>query len=445
MGVFSGKSLLFSGITDRGGDMKFSIEPGCRGGIAFAFFLLCLGCGEEETQAPLSRPIRAIRIGDEEAFSGRTFPGTAEAVEAVDLSFRVGGPLVSFPGKELGKQVNKGDVLAEIDTRDFQLRLRDTEAALAKAESELQGMRKARPEEIEKLKAELERAEAAAQYARVEYERFLKLKGTIAASASEVELAEARSRLADADAAAAKESLRIGEVGARPEDIKAKESQIKSLEAAVQKANDDLTDTKLVAPFSGSISASYVDNFQVVQPKEPIVRLVNTSELEIRVDIPENLIALVPTVQETFVTIQAFPDLKIPAQIAEIGTEASPTTRTYPVKLRFKPPEGKAIRAGMTGIVTGRGDPAKVISAPGHVVPTAAVFDREGKRMVWVYDPTSKTVQSREITVLGTTPFGINVSGVEVGEWVVNAGVHYLDENQTVRLLTETAEEGGQT
>jgi hypothetical protein len=79
------------------------------------------------------------------------------------------------------------------------------------------------------------------------------------------------------------------------------------------------------------------------------------------------------------------------------------------------------------------------------VIPTAAIFDREGKRMVWVYDPTSKTVQSREITVLGTTPFGINVSGVEVGEWVVNAGVHYLDENQTVRLLTETSEEGGQT
>jgi multidrug efflux pump subunit AcrA (membrane-fusion protein) len=425
--------------------VKFSSTSLSRAWVALAFSLLCAGCGEEETQEPLSRPIRAIRIGDEEAFTGRTFPGTAEAVEAVDLSFRVGGPLVNFPGKELGKQVNKGDLLAEIDTRDFQLRLLDTQAALAKAESELEGMRKARPEEIEKLKAELERAEAAAQFARVEYERFLSLKGTVAASKSEVELAEARSRLADADVAAARESLRIGEEGARPEDIKAKESQIKSLEAAVQKANDDLTDTKLTAPFSGSVSAAYVDNFQVVQPKESIVRLVNTSELEIRVDIPENLIALIPTVQETFVTIQAFPDLKIPARIAEIGTEASPTTRTYPVKLRFTPPEGVGIRAGMTGIVSGRGDPAKVISSPGHVIPTAAIFDREGKRMVWVYDPTSKTVQSREVNVLGTTPFGINVSGVEVGEWVVNAGVHYLDENQTVRLLTEAPEEGGQT
>jgi multidrug efflux pump subunit AcrA (membrane-fusion protein) len=421
--------------------MKFLTETVGRGWIAIAFAAMCMGCGEEETQAPIVRPIRAIRIGDEEAFSGRTFHGTAEAVEAVALSFRVGGPLVTFPGKELGKQVAKDELLAEIDARDFQVKLRDTEAALAKANSELQGMRKARPEEIEKLKAELERAEAAAEFARVEYERFLKLKGTPAASASETQLAEARSKLADADVILAKESLRIGEEGARPEDIQAKENEIKSLEAAVQKSNDELTDTKLAAPFAGSIAAAYVDNFEVVQPKQPIVRLVNTSELEIRVDIPENLIALVPNVKETFVTMQAYPDLKIPARIAEIGTEASATTRTYPVKLRFTPPEGVDIRAGMTGVVSGRGDPSAVISSQGHVVPAAAVFDRGDKRLVWIYDPSAKAVRSREVTVLGTTPFGFNISGVEAGEWVVNAGAHYLEEDQTVRLITEAAQE----
>jgi multidrug efflux pump subunit AcrA (membrane-fusion protein) len=423
--------------------MKFLTRIVCNW-LTPAFAVMCLGCGEEEAQEQVERPVRAIRIGDEQAFSGRTFPGTAEAVEAVDLSFRVAGPLVSFPGKELGKQVAKGDVLAEIDARDFQVKLRDVEAALAKSNSELEAMRKARPEEIEKLKAELERAEAAAQFARVEYERFLSLKGTVAASKSEIELAEARSRLADADVVRAKESLRIGEEGARPEDIRAKESEIESLQAAVQKANDELTDTKLTAPFNGSISASYVDNFEVVQPKQPIVRLVNASELEIRVDVPENLIALVPKVKETFVTIQAYPDLKIPTRIAEIGTEASPTTRTYPVKLRFTPPEGVDIRAGMTGVVSGRGDPSAVISSEGHVVPTAAVFDRGEKRLVWIYDPSAKAVRSREVTVLGTTPFGINVSGVEAGEWVVNAGVHYLEEDQPVRLLHQTPEEGAE-
>jgi hypothetical protein len=78
------------------------------------------------------------------------------------------------------------------------------------------------------------------------------------------------------------------------------------------------------------------------------------------------------------------------------------------------------------------------------VVPTAAVFDRGEKRLVWIYDPSAKAVRSREVTVLGTTPFGINVSGVEAGEWVVNAGVHYLEEDQPVRLLHQTPEEGAE-
>jgi multidrug efflux pump subunit AcrA (membrane-fusion protein) len=403
---------------------------------------LGLGCREEDQAAPTIRPIRAMRIGDVPALTGRTFPGTAEAVEAVDLSFRVGGPLSAFPAKELGKKVSKGDLLAQIDTRDFEVRLSDAQAALAKAKSELDAMRKARPEEIEQLKAALARAEAAAQFARAEYNRFLTLRETKAASPSEIQLAEAKAKLSDAEVISAKEALRIGEEGARPEEIKAKESQIDSLQAAVQTAQDELSDTQLTAPFDGSVSAAYVNNFEVVQPKQRIVRLVNTSELEIRVDIPENLIALVPKVTEPFVVIQSYPDVKIPARIAEVGTEASATTRTYPVKLRFTPPEGVDVRPGMTGTVGGSGAAAAQSDSPGHVVPAAAVFNRDQKRMVWVYDPAAKAVKAREVTVLGTTPFGVNVSGVEPGEWVVTAGVHYLDENQTVHLPADKEGDG---
>jgi RND family efflux transporter MFP subunit len=305
-------------------------------------------------------------------------------------------------------------------------------------------MRKARPEEIEQLKAALARAEAAAQFARAEYNRFLTLRETKAASPSEIQLAEAKAKLSDAEVLSAKEALRIGEEGARPEDIKAKEAQIASLQAAVQTVQDELSDTQLAAPFDGSISAAYVDNFEVVQPKQRIVRLVNTSELEIRVDIPENLISLAPKVTEAFVVIQSYPDVQIPARIAEIGTEASPTTRTYPVKLRFTPPAGVDVRPGMTGTVRGRGDPAAASSSPGHVVPAAAVFDQGEKRSVWIYDPATKVVQSREVSVLGTTPFGLNVTGVEPGEWVVTAGVHYLEESQAVRLLSDEPEGDGE-
>lgn len=394
----------------------------------------CLGCSEEGAEQQIIRPVRALQIGDAPAFTGRTFPGTTAAVNAVDLSFRVSGPLVAFPGNELGKRVKKGDLLAQIDPRDFEIQRRDAQAALEKARSELDAMRKARPEEIEQMKAEVDRAIASAEYAKAEYDRNAILVQTKAVTPSELELSQAKLKLAEAEVVQAKEALRIGEEGARPEDIRGKQSQIDSLAAAVQKAQDALQDAKLLAPFDGSISAAYVDNFEVVQAKQPVVRMVNASELEVKVDVPENLIALASRVTEAVVTFPAFPGVEVSARLTEIGAEPAATTRTYPVKVRFTPPAGLDVRAGMTANVRARGEDAIEPASPGHVLPATAVFDRQDKRLVWIYDAKAQVVRARPVTVLGTTPFGVNVTGVEPGEWVVTAGVHYLEENQPVRL-----------
>jgi multidrug resistance efflux pump len=377
-----------------------------------------------------------MSIDDAPALLRRSFSGTTAAVNAVDLSFRVGGPLVAFPANQLGQLVSRGDLLAQIDARDFEVRLRDTRAALSQAKSQLDSLRMARPEDIEKLKADVARAKAAAEYAQAEFRRNQTLVESRVVSRSEFELSQSRAKLAEAELVQAKESLQIGEQGARPEDIRAKEAQIESLQAAVEGAEDELTDTQLLAPFDGSISAAYVENFEVVQPNQRIVRLVNSSELEIRVDIPENLIALVPRVTEAFVTIQAFPDQEIPASVSEIGTEPSPITRTYPVKLRFTPPPGLDVRPGMTGTVRGRDESRAVDQNGGHVVPATAVFSRDGTQLVWLYDPQTKQVRSHGVQVLGTTPYGLSIKGVSVGQWVVTAGVHFLEENQLVQLLT---------
>ena len=399
------------------------------------------GCREEIVEPLPPRPVRAIQIADSPALTSRTFPGTAEAVDAVELSFRVSGPLIAFPANELGKQVAPGDLLAQIAPRDYEVRVRDARAALAKATSEMDAMRKARPEDIVKLQAEVDRAAAAAEYARAEHNRNLILRQSNAVSISETELSGARAKLADAELVQATESLRIGQEGARPEDIAAKQSQIDSLQATLDSAQDELSYTRLTAPFGGSVAAVYVDNFQVVRTKQPVLRLVNTAELEIRIDVPEQLIALVPLVDETFVTIQAYPDQALPARIAEIGTEASATTRTYPVKLRFTAPPGIDVRPGMTGTVSGRRTTAVADETTGHVVPVSAVLDRDSRRSVWVFDPAAKVVRERDVTILGTTPFGVNVTGVEIGDWVVTAGAHYLTEDQQVRLLGPATKE----
>src|SRR5437667_4577106 len=62
--------------------------------------------------------------------------GTAEAYSTVEVKSQVAGPLLKVTFAE-GANVNRGDLLFEIDSRPFREALRQAEAALAKDESQL--------------------------------------------------------------------------------------------------------------------------------------------------------------------------------------------------------------------------------------------------------------------------------------------------------------------
>ncbi len=225
-------------------------------------------------------------------------------------------------------------MLARLDPVDFQAALDGAEAKLARAIAELEAMRIARPEEIRRLEAEVSEAEAVLQLAKSDYERAISIQKNNPDAISEMEVDR---RLAARDRSAAvleqvKESLAIAREGARKEDIAAKEADIDSLEADLAMARNDLRYTELIAPFAGTISAKYVENFQTVVSRQIVCRLLDSSRIEIVVDIPENRISIAPFMSDLVCVFDAFPDVEIDGvMIKEVGTEASEITRTYPV------------------------------------------------------------------------------------------------------------------
>ena len=409
------------------------------GGLLLAA-LMMTGCGKPALEAEPIRPVRAIKVGDTQAISGREFPGRAAAVDEVDLSFRVAGPLVALP-VDVGTEVNKGDVIASIDPRDYQAALDSALGNLARSQANLRAMEiGARPEEIEALKAALEKAEALYQQASAEHERNAKLLEKGAVSKSEFDVSLARMQSTAAEVKQAKEDLNMGQTGARPEDLEAKRAEIKALEAAVTNARNQLDYTVLKAPFDGTVSARYVDNFQTVQAKEPIVRLLDINKIEVTIQLPESLISLVPQVKKVACRFDAFPDRDFFGRVTKIGSEASQTTRTYPVTVLIEQPEDVQILPGMAATVRNQPEEGDDTTVQDIVVPPGAVFGDQagGQSYVWVVDEGSKKVAQRKVTTGQLTPVGIVVTeGLERGEWVVTAGVNLLDEGQEVTIYQE--------
>ncbi|MHC5114849.1 MAG: efflux RND transporter periplasmic adaptor subunit [Planctomycetota bacterium] len=328
------------------------------------------------------RPVRVMRVADFEGMSDRSFPGRAAATREVDLAFRVSGPLIARPVK-VGSVVPEGELIASIDPRDFEVNLRNVRAQLMEAQ------------------AALALAEEQHERGRVAFER---------QAATEIEVTR----------------MREAENKAR--------ASVEALAASVAAAEDALDDTELTAPFAGTIVSTYVENFQNVRADQMIVRLLDKSRIEFEISIPETLISMVPFVRDLRVTFDAFPDIELPARVNEVGNEASATTRTFPVTLIMDQPEGAEILPGMAGRASGTARPPRDEGQVTVVIPVSAVFSpAAGTSYVWVLDESTDSVRRRDVTLGAITSGGYVVdSGLEPGELIATAGVHFLAEGQRV-------------
>ncbi|MHC4225674.1 MAG: efflux RND transporter periplasmic adaptor subunit [Planctomycetota bacterium] len=309
--------------------------------IALVLLITLFGCKKEEPASAIVRPVRAMRVADAEQIARRVFPGRAEAVQAVDIAFEVQGQMIERP-VNVGDNVEMGQVLAQLDPRDYQ---NDLDSAQA---------------QMDRAKAYFERIEQAAETGAV-----------------------AQQDLTDAQA------------------------QFDVAQANLNVKKKALTDTKIVAPFDGSIAATYLENFQNVRRKQSVLRLLDTSRIEMKIDIPEQLITLVPYVGDITVSFDAFPGKKVAAEMKEIGTEASATTRTYPVTVIMDQPEDFTILPGMTGQVRGRPDVDAPLSTEGVQVLGSAVFEKDGNEYVWVLDESSNTVKQHQVKMRSVNAQGV--------------------------------------
>ena len=255
----------------------------------------------------------------------------------------------------------------------------------------------------------------------------------------EADLAAARANEAKARADFARAVALLKEEVISQSEYESARRRLEVVEAELRKAEKANEEARLVASFDGVVAAAYVENFQNVRAKEPVVRVIDTSRIEMMIDLPADIIGSVPYVKWVKVRFDTFPDHEIEAQIAEVGNEASPTTRTYPVTLIMTPPDGVEIKPGMSGVAWAEVVYPDDLASVGIEVPVSALFSRPDaepdQSFVWVIDEDSLTVSAREVETAGASTRGIRVRGLEERERIAVAGVRSLREGMKVRLL----------
>ncbi len=261
--------------------------------------------------------------------------------------------------------------------------------------------------------------------------------GQIAQRDYQNKVAQARSEYQNAESEYQR-ARRLAEQDAISKSVlEARRAQRDIAKAALDSAEKALSDTTLVAPYSGVISTVYVKQFQNVQPLEPVA-ILQSEGVEVLSNIPANIIAYVPQFKpvSTQVILDPAPDRALPATLKEASAEADPATQSYEVSFGFTPPEDLLILPGMTATLKVELELSELADSirGGIAVPRSAINVEGDELFVWVTSPDDMTVSKRIVTTGSNLGENVAVTGgLEAGETIVAAGGSFIHEGMKLR------------
>lgn len=387
------------------------------------------------------RPAKIATVQETEATIQRTYPAIVLPSEEVELSFRVSGRVIELPIRG-AQDVALGDLIAQIDPRDFERQIAQLESSRDQSAAQLRALRTgARAEEIVALEAAVESAQAQVDQALDQAERTRELAERGVVAAARLEQDEASLRVAEANLRAQQEQLIIGQSGGRAEDIEASEAALRGLEAQLQVARDNLDDATLTAPFAGIISRRDIDNFTNVQAGQSIALLQNIVTVHLAFDVPgPDVVALSASGQDQIksqVQFDALPGQTFDAEVVEFSVQADAATQTYRGRVSVAQPNGSVILPGMVGraIATAPGSAAEL-----RVPLTSVGANPDGSPFVWLLDDDN-AVSKQPVTLGEASGAEVAVTeGVSAGDRVIAAGVSQIIDGMTIRPITRVGD-----
>ena len=182
-----------------------------------------------------------------------------------------------------GDTVDAGQLLARQDDTVISAEHQSAVASMKQADAVLQELKQGpRPETIAAARAELEQLKAQAGLASMTLRRQTQLQNANAGSRQEMDTASSNRNATRAAVQSAQQRLQELEAGTREEKIDAQQATFEMAKSRVQQTQARLDQTRLVAPFAGSIARRFIDEGSLPQPGSPAFEIVEVGHLEVR-------------------------------------------------------------------------------------------------------------------------------------------------------------------
>ena len=341
--------------------------------VVYLSGLLLSACSKEPPEQHVPRV--GVQPAQSTEFSAQvTLTGDVQARVQTDLSFRVGGKIITR-NVDVGDHVKANQVLARLDPKDLQNNVDSAKAAVVAEQARV--------------------AQTSAAFVRQE-----KLLPKGYTSRSEYDAAQAQ--------------------------LRGSQSSLKAAQAQLANAQEQLSYTALVSEADGVITARQAEVGQVVQATMPIFSLAVDGDRDAVFNVYESLVSTPPSDQTLEVSLLDDPNVKAQGRVREIRPTVAADSGTVQVKVALQNVP-KAMRLGAPVTATS--------PAPGRAsveLPWSALTKSLKNPAVWVVGEDDK-VELREVQVARyLTGKVIIADGLKGGETVVISGGQLLHPGMKV-------------
>lgn len=388
--------------------------------------LSAAGCGRGGAQ---QQAVGAVTVRTEPASVGAirettSFSGEVTAGSEIQVLPKLAGRIIRV-AVAVGQEVDKGELLVELEAQELAVAVRQAEAAAEMARANLQSLKAGGT--LAQLQAAARQAEAGYLNARSTLERMELLYREGAIALQQLEGARLQVQVTESQYSLASEQLAIFERGEGQIQVLA--AQVRQAEAALEMARLNLSHARITAPVAGKVMSLTAEVGNMASPALPAATLLGPGGVTVTARVTEQAVGLFSPGLPVEVEVPA-KGMIVSGDVREVAPGAAAGARSFLVTVRVA--EAGGLRPGMFARVR----LAVAENTAAVLVPREAVLEQEGR--FFVFTVQDGKAERREVTVgLRDEKFAEIISGIVAGEAVITAGQQFLEDGAAVRLEGE--------
>jgi RND family efflux transporter MFP subunit len=274
-----------------------------------------------------ARQVRVIPAAETQGARVVSASGTLAADDQIILGTKVIGRLSEI-SVDLGSRVKKGQAIARVDPSDYRLRVEQAEAALQQARVRLGLTPSGNSDQVNiEQTATVRQAAAVLKEARLSHERMVELWDRKLIARAELDAAVSQLAVAD------------GRYQDAIEEVRNRQAVLVQRRSEHEIARQQLADTTIVSPIDGAVSERQAAVGQYLPAGAPVVTLVRTHPLRLRLAVPEREAGLVRVGQIVDLTVEGDPN-KYQGRVARLSPAIAENNRTLMIEAEV--PNGQA-------------------------------------------------------------------------------------------------------